>query len=48
MISDNETFDQFISEYLWAVLTTLRQSCSPVSSVVAYASDGDELVVSTP
>jgi PPOX class probable F420-dependent enzyme len=48
MISDNETFDQFISEYRWAVLTTLRQSGSPVSSVVAYARDGDELVVSTP
>ena len=48
MISDNEAFDQFISEYRWAVLTTLRQSGSPVSSVVAYARDGDELVVSTP
>ena len=48
MISDNEVFDQFISECRWAVLTTLRQSGSPVSSVVAYARDGDELVVSTP
>ena len=48
MISDNEAFDQFINEYRWAVLTTLRQSGSPVSSVVAYARDGDELVVSTP
>lgn len=48
MISDNEAFDQFVSEYRWAVLTTLRQSGSPVSSVVAYARDGDELVVSTP
>jgi PPOX class probable F420-dependent enzyme len=48
MISDNEAFDQFISEYRWAVLTTLRQSGNPVSSVVAYARDGDELVVSTP
>jgi len=48
MISDNESFDQFVSEHRWAVLTTLRQSGSPVSSVVAYARDGDELVVSTP
>ena len=48
MISNNEAFDQFISEYRWAVLTTLRKSGSPVSSVVAYARDGDELVVSTP
>ena len=48
MISENEAFDQFVSAYRWAVLTTLRQSGSPVSSVVAYARDGDELVVSTP
>ena len=48
MISDNESFDQFVSEHRWAILTTLRQSGSPVSSVVAYARDGDELVVSTP
>ena len=48
MISDNESFDQFVSEHRWAVLTTLRQSGSPVSSIVAYARDGDELVVSTP
>ena len=48
MISDNEAFEQFINEYRWAVLTTLRKSGSPVSSVVAYARDGDELVVSTP
>ncbi len=47
MISDNQAFDQFVSEYRWAVLTTLRQTGSPVSSVVAYARDGDELVVST-
>ena len=48
MISDNKAFDEFISEYRWAVLTSLRKSGSPVSSVVAYARDGDELVVSTP
>lgn len=48
MISDNQAFEDFIDEYRWAVLTTLRQSGSPVSSVVAYARDGDDLVVSTP
>ena len=48
MISDNETFDTFISEHRWAVLTTLRKDGQPVSSVVAYARDGDTLVVSTP
>lgn len=48
MISDNVAFDEFISEYRWASLTTLRTSGSPVSSLVAYARDGDELVVSTP
>ena len=48
MISDNETFDAFISEYRWAVLTALRSNGNPVSSVVAYARDGDDLVVSTP
>ena len=48
MISENQAFENFIDEYRWAVLTTLRQSGSPVSSVVAYARDGDDLVVSTP
>lgn len=48
MISDSQAFDDFISEYRWAVITALRSSGSPVSSVVAYARDGDELVVSTP
>jgi PPOX class probable F420-dependent enzyme len=48
MISDNPAFDEFISEYRWAVLTTLRKNGNPVSSVVAYARDGDDLVVSTP
>ena len=47
MISDNTAFDQFISDHRWAVLTTMR-GVEPVSSVVAYARDGDELVVSTP
>ncbi len=40
--------DKFISEQRWAVVTTLRRSGQPSSSVVAYARDGDELVISTP
>ncbi len=40
--------DAFLSAHRWAVLTTLRQSGAPVSSVVAYARDGDDFVVSTP
>lgn len=40
--------DDFLSAHRWAVLTTLRASGSPVSSVVAYARDGDDFVVSTP
>ena len=40
--------DKFISEQRWAVITTLRRSGQPSSSVVAYAREGDELVVSTP
>lgn len=48
MIGNNEQHDAFISEHRWAVLTCLRSSNAPVSSVVAYARDGDDLVVSTP
>ena len=48
MISENQSFDKFISDHRWATLTTLRKNGSPVSSVVAYARDRDELVVSTP
>ncbi len=40
--------DKFISEQRWAVVTTLRRSGQPSSSVVAYAREGDELVISTP
>lgn len=46
-----EEFDRFVSAHRWAVLTTLRETASgsePVSSVIAYARDGDDLVVSTP
>ncbi len=48
MISDNEKYEHFINHHRWAVLTTLRQSGNPVSSVVAYAIDGNQLVISTP
>jgi PPOX class probable F420-dependent enzyme len=40
--------DAFITTHRWAVITTLRASGRPSSSVVAYARQGDELVVSTP
>jgi len=41
-------FDEFLTAHRWAVLTTLRRTGAPVSSVVAYAREGDEFVVSTP
>ena len=40
--------DAFLSAHRWAVLTALRASGDPVSSVVAYARDGADFVVSTP
>jgi len=48
MITDKADQEQFITDHRWAVLTTLRADGQPVSSVVAYARDGDTLVVSTP
>ena len=48
MISSESSWDEHISKCRWATLTTLRASGSPVSSVVAYARDQDELVVCTP
>ena len=48
MIGDNAQWDEFVSAHRWAVLTTLRSTGAPNSSVVAYARDGDELVISTP
>lgn len=41
-------FDTFVSDHRWAVITTLRKDGSASSSVVAYAREGDTLVVSTP
>jgi len=47
MIADNPVWDAFVADHRWAVLTTLRRRGGPVSSVIAYAREGDELVVST-
>ena len=48
MIGTNDQFDQFISDHRWAVISSVRKSGQPSSSVVAYARDGDTLMVSTP
>jgi PPOX class probable F420-dependent enzyme len=48
MIGTNNQFDQFITDHRWAVITTLRKNGHPSSSFVAYARDGDTLLVSTP
>ncbi len=48
MIGDVAAWDAFISAHRWAVLTTLRAGGQPNSSVVAYAREADELVISTP
>ena len=48
MISTNPAYEKFIDDHRWAVITTLRKSGAPVSSVVAYARDSDKLIVSTP
>ena len=48
MITDNAAQDQFLTDHRWAVLTSLRKDGQPVSSVVAYAREGDTLIVSTP
>ena len=37
--------DQFVSAHQWAVMTTIRSSGQPSSSVVGYARDGDELLI---
>ena len=38
----------FLDSHRWAVLTVLRDSGAPVSSMVAYVCDGDDVLVSTP
>ena len=47
-VATDQLIDRFIGEHRWATLTVLRKNGSPVSSIVAYAVDGDALVVSTP
>jgi PPOX class probable F420-dependent enzyme len=39
--------DAFINTNKWAVVTVLRKDCSPASSVVFYAREGDVLFFST-
>ena len=48
MITADADQDQFITDHRWGVLTTLRADGHPVSSVIAYAREGDTLIVSTP
>ncbi len=48
MIGSNKDWDKFITDHRWAVLTTLRETGQPNSSVVAYARRDDLLVISTP
>ena len=47
-MATDQLIDRFIGKHRWATLTVLRKNGSPVSSIVAYAADGDALVVSTP
>lgn len=46
MFNDQE--QDFLNAHRWATLTHLRSSGQPVSSVVAYARDDGQFVVSTP
>ncbi|MEM1229322.1 MAG: pyridoxamine 5'-phosphate oxidase family protein [Pseudomonadota bacterium] len=46
MFSDPE--NQFLDAHRWAVLTHLDREQAPASSVVAFARDGSQFVVSTP
>ncbi len=48
MIGTDEKLDQFITDHRWGVITTLRANGQPSSSFVAYARDGDTILVSTP
>lgn len=48
MIGTVAAFDEFLTAHRWAVLTTLRRRGMPASTLVAYARDGDTLIVSTP
>lgn len=46
MFSDDE--DAFLTAHRWASLTTIRKNGAPVTSIVAYARDGEDFIVSTP
>lgn len=48
VIGTNAKFDEFITAHRWAVLTSLRKRGMPASTLIAYARDGDTLIVSTP
>ena len=48
MIAIPTIYDEFLSAHRWAVLTTLRGTGDPVNSVVAYAREGGNFIVSTP
>ena len=48
MFTKDSKLDGFLRAHRWAVLTSLRASGNPVSSLVAYACEGDQVVVSTP
>ncbi len=48
MIGMTPEFESFLKSHRWAVLSTLRSGGAPVSSVVAYACEGPQVVVSTP
>jgi|OM-RGC.v1.024177964 PPOX class probable F420-dependent enzyme len=48
MVSTNTVFDAFIQTHRWAVLTHLKRGGAPASSMVAYAVEGNSIVVSTP
>ncbi len=43
----NEEQDAFVRSMKWCVVTTLRKDGSPATSVLFYAVDGDELLLST-
>jgi len=48
MLTEDSKLENFLRSHRWAVLSSLRATGNPVSSVVAYACEGDQVVVSTP
>jgi PPOX class probable F420-dependent enzyme len=41
-----EREDTFVRQHRWAAITTLRKHGTPSTSLVAYAADGDDIVIS--